>query len=349
MRRSPTSPCRATPPSSAPPSGGEGVVRLADVTADPRYGRNAPHAGLPPGHLPVRNYLAVPVASRSGEVLGGLFFGHPEPGVFAPRHERLAVGLAGQAAVAIDNARLVEAVREALRAREGFLTVAAHELRTPLTTLRGIVQLIDRQLGRPDFDRDRTRAQFARLGGQVDHLVALVGDLLDVSQLQEGWLALRPEPVDLVALAREVLANFAEAPERTATHALTLDAGDSLHLGADPIRLEQILTNLISNALKYSPEGGEVRCTIRRDADWAMLTVRDHGLGIASEAQSQLFEPFARAAPERAIQGLGLGLYITRELVERHGGTIALDSIPGAGTTVTVRLPLSAVPTDAPR
>ena len=143
---------------------GEGVVRLADATADPRYGHNAPYAGLPPGHPPVRSYLAVPVASRSGEVLGGLFFGHPEPGVFTGRHERLVVGLAGQAAVALDNARLVEAVREAVRVRENFLAIAAHELRTPLTALKGIAQLVARQLRRPGFDRDRAPRTFRAPG-----------------------------------------------------------------------------------------------------------------------------------------------------------------------------------------
>jgi signal transduction histidine kinase len=321
---------------------GEGVVRLADVTADPRYGHNAPYAGLPPGHPPVRSHLAVPVVSRSGEALGGLFLGHPNLDVFTARHERLVVGLAGQAAVAIDNARLVEATREAVRLRENFLAIAAHELRTPLTAVKGTAQLIARQLRRPGFDRDRALAQFTRLDEQVDRMTTLVGDVLDVAQLQGGRLALRRARVDLVALTRGVLAAFTEAPERTVAHALALDADEALWLDADPSRLEQVLTNLVSNALKYSPDGGEVRCTVRREGERAMLTVRDQGVGIAPEEQGQLFSPFARAAPERAIRGLGLGLYITRELVERHGGTIALASAPGMGTTVTVRLPLAA-------
>ncbi|HEY8597616.1 MAG TPA: ATP-binding protein [Thermomicrobiales bacterium] len=322
---------------------GEGILRLADVTADPRYGHNAPYAGMPAGHLPVRSYLAVPVVSRSGEVLGGLFFGHPEPGLFTARHERLVVGLAGQAAVAIDNARLVEAVREAVRAREGFLAIAAHELRTPITMLKGTVQLVTRQLRRADFDRDRALVQLGRLEGRIDHLTTLVGDILDVSQLRQGHLGLHQTRLDLVALARDVLAHFAEAPERSPAHELTLDADDQLWLDADPGRLEQVLTNLIANALKYSPEGGEVRCTIRREGDRALLAVRDHGLGIAPEVQGQLFKPFARVDQERAIRGLGLGLYITRELVERHGGAIDLDSAPGEGTVVTIRLPLPEV------
>jgi PAS domain S-box-containing protein len=324
---------------------GEGAIRLADVTADPRYGRNAPHAGTPPGHLPVRSYLAVPVVSRSGAVHGGLFFGHPEPGVFAARHERLAAGLAGQAALGIDNARLYEAARREVRAREDFLAIAAHELRTPLTTLKGVVQLVARRLRRPDFDREQAGAQLARLEGRIDQLVGLVGDMLDLSQLREGRLALRPARVDVVDLARSALDLLAEDPLRTAAHSLILDAGGPLWLDADPGRLEQVLTNLLANALKYSPDGGEVRCAIRRDGDWARLEVRDRGLGIAPEEQGRLFAPFARVATGRAIKGSGLGLYIARMLVERHGGTIALASAPGTGTTVTVRLPLPPAPT----
>jgi len=153
----------------------------------------------------------VPVVARSGEVLGRLFLGHPAPGVFTARHERLVVGLAGQAAVAIDNARLVEAVREAVRLRENFLAIAVHELRTPLTSLKGIAQLVARQLRRPGFDRARALAQFGRLDEQVDRVTTLVGDILDVAQLQQGRLALRPARVDLAALAREVLAALATA------------------------------------------------------------------------------------------------------------------------------------------
>jgi signal transduction histidine kinase len=108
--------------------------------------------------------------------------------------------------------------------------------------------------------------------------------------------------------------------------------------------VEQILSNLVSNALKYSPNGGEIRCTIRREGDAALLAVSDRGLGIAPADQQRLFQPFARAETGQAISGIGLGLYITRELVEQHGGTIALTSPPGAGTTITILLPLDGPP-----
>lgn len=140
------------------------------------------------------------------------------------------------------------------------------------------------------------------------------------------------ERVDLAAIAWAVLDQAQHAAERTANHRLVLDSAGPVWHDADPGRLEQVVTNLVTNALKYSPDGGEVRCTVRRDDRRAWLSVSGQGLGIAPEAQGRLFQPFSRvASTARAIGGTGLGLYITRELVERHGGTIALGSAPGQG------------------
>lgn len=140
-----------------------------------------------------------------------------------------------------------------------------------------------------------------------------------------------------------MVAQAEHAPERTPNHPLILASDGPVWLDADPGRLEQVVTNLVINALKYSPDGGEVRCATHQAGDRAWLVVSDQGLGIAPEAQGALFQPFARAtATDRPIGGTGLGPYITRQLVERHGGTIAFTSARGAGTVFRVALPLAA-------
>jgi PAS domain S-box-containing protein len=236
----------------------------------------------------------------------------------------------------------VAATQRAVRARDTFLSAAAHELRTPLTALKGYAQLLAREAGAPVPRHGRLTERDGRLIRQISRLELLVEDLLDVAQLQAGRLGLRRERVDLAALARRVLDEQALTPARTARHALALEAAGPIWLEADPGRLEQVVVTLVSNALKYSPEGGEVRCAIWRDSDRAHLAVRDQGVGIAPEEQVSLFQPFARAGAADADGGIGLGLYLARELVERHGGSIALSSMPSQGTTVRVSLPLAA-------
>jgi PAS domain S-box-containing protein len=231
-------------------------------------------------------------------------------------------------------------LRQAVEVRERFMVTAAHELRNPLTILKGYAQVVARQLRRPDWSLDRLLQQFDRLYGQIGRLEALIDDLFDVSQLQLPGVALRRERVDLAALARRVVEQAEHAPERTTAHRLTLEEDGPVWIEGDPRRLEQVMTNLIGNALKYSPDGGVVRCAIGQDGHRAWLAITDQGLGIAPEAQGTLFQPFARAVHAgRDIDGTGLGLYIARELVERHGGSIAFSSVPGEGTTFRVSLP----------
>jgi signal transduction histidine kinase len=320
---------------------GQGTVRLDDVIRDARYGKSAPYYGMPAGHLPVRSYLAVPVVSRSGEVLGGLFFGHPEPGVFTERAERLVVGIAAQAAVAIDNARLYAQAREAASAREQFLSIAAHELKTPLTTVKGSVQLLGRRLRQADLHDERILRLINQLERESERMETLVADLLDAARIQQGRLNLRTERVDLADLARQAIERFEEAPERTARHRLVLDAPSPVEGAWDPAMLDQMLTNLVSNGLRYSPDGGEVAIRVRAADAYAELSVSDHGIGISPDELPTVFQPFVRGASARqSVRGTGLGLHITARIVERHGGTISVESTPGAGSTFIVQLPL---------
>ncbi|HEY7063483.1 MAG TPA: PAS domain S-box protein [Chloroflexota bacterium] len=324
---------------------GEGIVRLADVRHDPRYGKNAPYYGMPAGHLPVVSYLAVPVLSRSGEVLGGLFFGHAEPGRFTERAERLVAGLAAMAAVAMDNAHLYRQVQDAVRARDGFLAAAAHDLKTPLTSIKGMAQLLQRRLARAGVPATDGLAEgLAGIDTTVTKMAEQLDELLDLTRLQLGQpLELRRRSTDLVELARRVTAEQQKTTER---HHIRVETGRAELRGWwDGVRLTRVLDNLVSNAVKYSPDRSEVTVTVKReDADgqaWAVLVVRDQGLGIPAADLPQIFERFTRASNVTGrIAGTGIGLASARQIVEQHDGTISVETEEGVGSTFTVRLPL---------
>jgi signal transduction histidine kinase len=291
----------------------------------------------------MRSFMIVPLRVRD-RVLGAICLAAAESGRrYGPDDLALAEQLAERAALAIDNARLYSEARSAVRIREEFLAVASHELRTPLTSVKGYVQLLDRQLRDDAGPWARLRGLIDPLHTQVRRLETLVGDLLDVSRLQQGRLELRPEPVELGELARQVVARFEHSPYRTPGHTLVVDAPEPVMGEWDAARLDQVLTNLVGNALKFSPMGGEVRVAARREVGEAVLTVSDEGLGIGPDERASLFQPFQRGeATARAIPGVGLGLYITSEIVARHGGRIEIASAVGVGSTFVVRLPLSA-------
>ncbi|HET9017674.1 MAG TPA: GAF domain-containing protein [Thermomicrobiaceae bacterium] len=249
--------------------------------------------------------------------------------------------LADIAALAIENARLYTQAQDALRAREHFLSIAAHELRTPLTAVKGQAQLVERFLARGPHDPERLSTAISRLSRAVSRLDLLVRDLVDVSRLQAGRLALRREPVDLVSLAHEVMGRFAdeEGPEARHPHRFVVEAPGPVTGLWDPVRLDQVLANLVGNAVKYSPDGGRIRVTVRPQADDAELVIWDEGVGIDPADQGRLFQPFERGSGAEAFEGTGLGLFIARQIVEQHGGTLTFVSEPGRGSAFTVRLP----------
>ena len=322
---------------------GEGVLRSADITRDARYGKTAPHYGMPQGHLPVKSYLAVPVVSRSGEVLGGLFFGHPEPGVFTERAERLVSGIASQAAIAIDNARLFSAVRaardelqQADRRKDEFLAMLAHELRNPLAPIRTGLHLM--RVSEPGSAAvDQARAMMER---QLGHLIRLVDDLLEVSRISSGKIELKRAPVDLAAAVAAAVETSRPALD-AARHRLEMQISESLTVEADLVRLAQVISNLLNNAAKYTEPGGRIALAVRREDGEAVISVRDNGIGIAPELLPRVFDMFAQADRGRAQGGLGVGLALARRLTELHGGRIeARSDGPGQGAEFVVRLPV---------
>ncbi|HKP11672.1 MAG TPA: PAS domain-containing sensor histidine kinase [Blastocatellia bacterium] len=339
---------------------GEGVIRLADVRKDPRYGRNSPYHGIPPGHLPVVSYLAVPVVLRSGEVVGGLFFGHPEPGVFTERAERIVVGLAPQAAVAIENARLYQQAQRAIterdqllareqaaradaeaanRAKDEFLATVSHELRTPLNAILGWARML--RMGRLD-DETQTRAletieRNARLQAQI------VEDILDVSQIVTGKLRLKSRPLELASVIKAAIDSLRQAADdKMIQITSSLDESPAVICG-DADRLQQVVWNLLANAIKFTPEGGRITVKLERDDDHAQIIVSDTGQGIRRDFLPFAFERFRQAdsTSTRTHGGLGLGLAIVRHIVEMHGGSVKAESLgEGSGATFTVTLPL---------
>lgn len=326
---------------------GEGALRIDDVKQDPRYGKNAPYYGMPAGHLQVTSYLAVPVVSRSGEVLGGLFFGHPEAGRFTERHERIVAGLAGQAAIAMDNARLYEAAQRAReeavtanRLKDEFLATVSHELRTPLNAILGWARLL--RMGRLD-EESRTRA----VGTIEKSAVAqsqIIEDILDVSRIITGKLRLDVSPVEIAKIVEEAVESVRPTAEAKGVRVqAVLDTQSNPVLG-DAHRLQQIMWNLLSNAIKFTPKGGRVQVTLARVNSYVEIAVSDTGQGISPAFLPYVFERFLQAdsSTKRTYGGLGLGLAIVRHLTELHGGQVVAQSAgEGQGATFLLRLPLS--------
>ena len=342
---------------------GAAVVRLDDVTKDARYGTLEPHRGMPKGHLPVRSYLALPVRSRSGEVIGGLFFGHPRPGVFTERSERLMTAISNQAGIAIDNARLYEAAQKAAEERKAlldseraarsaaerlsevkdqFLATLSHELRTPLNAILGWARVL-RGGAKDEADLNRgldTIERNARVQTQ------LIDDLLDMSRITSGKLRLDVQPVLPSAFVEAAIATVHPAAEVKGIRVEPVLDQAAGPISGDPNRLQQVVWNLLSNAIKFTPKGGKVQVVLRRVDSHVEISVADTGVGIRPEFLPHLFERFRQgdASTTRKYGGLGLGLSIVKSLVELHGGSVTAHSPgEGQGTTVTVSLPLSVV------
>ena len=335
---------------------GQGIVRSADITKDVRYGTMEPHRGMPKGHLPVRSYLAVPVISRTGEVLGGLFFGHPDTDVFTERAERIVGGIAAQAAIAMDNARLYEAAQREIASRKRaeqalreiderkdlFLATLAHELRNPLAPIRQAA-LISKT---PTATEAQKRWSHDVISRQVHHMSLLLDDLLDISRVTRGTLELRTEMTDLAAVVAAAVETARPAIDAK-RHTLTLNLpAEPVLFAADPLRLAQILSNLLTNAAKYTDHGGSIELRASASEEAVTITVADTGVGLASDALSRVFTMFSqiKATQDRSEGGLGIGLALSKGLVELHGGSIEARSAgAGRGSEFIVSLPRRSI------
>jgi signal transduction histidine kinase len=230
----------------------------------------------------------------------------------------------------------------ALRIRDEFLSIAAHELKTPLTTLMGNIDLIERRARREASLGERDARSIHIASQQARRLKQLIDGLLDLSRLELGQLSIEPQSLDLRALARRVVDEVRPGLTR---HSVVCRMPEyPVTIAGDEVRLEQVLQNLLQNAIRYSPNGGlvEVTVDIADQPAMACLHVRDHGIGIAADALAQLFERFYRVpdASVEHIHGVGIGLYVVKEIVTMHGGTVKVASEAGVGSTFVVCLPL---------
>jgi signal transduction histidine kinase/ActR/RegA family two-component response regulator len=260
---------------------------------------------------------------------------------YTPREVEIAESLAVRVAVAVDNARLFFAVKEASRQKDEFLAMLAHELRNPLAAIRYAVAVGQMSA------IDGTVETYEIIDRQTENLAHLIEDLLDVSRISRNKIVLRREPVDLAGVIKGASATVRPLMEDK-HHELKLELPEeTIYLFADPTRAEQIVANLLTNAAKYTPSGGTVIVTATREDNQAIVQVRDTGIGLPPELISRVFDLFAQAdrTLDRSEGGLGIGLTVARKLAEMHGGTISVDS-PGLnlGSTFTVRLPVSQHP-----
>jgi PAS domain S-box-containing protein len=355
----------------APTFKGEGIVRSDDITADPRYGNNPPHKGMPKQHLPVRSYLAVPVMSRSGEVVGGLFFGHPDVGVFTDASERLVVGLASQAAVAIDNARLFESakranqtleervqertreleeVHEALRQSQQMETVGqltggiAHDFNNLLQIVSGNLDLLRQKL---PSTASHLRRYAERAFTGAERAATLTQRLLAFSRRQP----LAPKPLDI----NRLIPGMSELLHRTLGETIEVESVLAPRLWifeADPNQLENAIINLAINARDAMPEGGKLTIETQNThldhtyaaqnpevspGQYAVICISDTGVGMDAETAAKAVEPFFTT--KEVGRGTGLGLSMVYGFVKQSGGHIKIYSELGEGTTVKMYLP----------
>ena len=294
--------------------------------------------------------ISVPLIA-GGEVIGVLSLRFQEERPFSGADRDLIYAIARGCAQALERSRLYEAERaargeaeDAVRARDEFLSIASHELRTPIAALKGATQLILRRQARGDLDDERLIRTLTILNETADRLAGLTDDLLDVSRLRTGHLALSVTPTNLVELVTSVVQRSLDGLDRR--HRIVLDAPENCSaITLDPDRVDQVISNVLDNAIKYSPAGGRIEIRVAPEQHGMMVSVRDEGIGLPQSSTETIFEPFGRAenAATSHLPGMGLGLYICRNIIDLHGGWIRAESAgEGHGTTISFWLPESS-------
>lgn len=318
-----------------------GVVMNQDRPLSIRDTHETPGLLFPrPGNIEVRSLASAPIREQD-ETIGVLEVYFQEPHEFTGEQLDLLESLAASATIALTNASLYQQQEQAIKARDNFILSASHQLRTPLTTVRG---LIDLALRREEKGMEPDKGMLLTTKQHLQRLTDMINDLLDISKLEQGHLTIEPEEnVDVSAIAAGVVKQVQDTSPR---HRITLDAPEPVLGEWDPERITQALTILVNNAVKYSPRGGNIAVTVRRDEEWANISVSDQGIGVPREDLERIFERFATGsnAPSRRFAGLGIGLPITREIVELHGGRLWVDSEENVGSVFHITLPLKHNP-----
>jgi PAS domain S-box-containing protein len=325
---------------------GRAVVRIDDVTTDPRYPGDEALFGHTAGREAMRSLLAVPVITGSGTMLGTILLGHSQPGRFTERNESVVLAVAAQAAVSLDKAALYRAAQEARQAAElanrtkdEFLATLSHELRTPLTAILGWCQLLTRG--------KRTEAEIARglerIESSAQAQTRLISDLLDVSRIVSGKLRLEVQPLDLEPVIEAAIEGIRPAAEAKNIRVRSSVDPAAVVVAGDSNRLQQVFWNLLSNAVKFTPKNGSIEVVLEHRGSQAVVRVTDDGCGIRPQDLACIFDRFRQvdSSTTRRSGGLGLGLAIVRHLVELHGGTVRAESEgENRGSSFYVTLPV---------
>lgn len=309
---------------------------LRAAAADEEHFRLLEQAGI-------GSAVVLPLIAR-GQVLGAMTLVRaPTREPYSDAELPLLEELARRAALSVDNARLLEEANEAVRLRDDFLAMASHDMRTPLSVILANIQLARRKLAAGEHaDASRHMESAERT---TQKMTGLVGELMDVTILRAGHqLPLRHEHADLAAIARAHAEDYQRMSDQ---HRVVVSAPDTLVGEWDASRVERVLRNLLDNALKYSPHGGDIRLDVTEETDasgrrWAAIAVEDEGVGIPEDELPQLFEKYHRGSNTRELRGTGLGLAGSRAVIEQLGGSIEVSSRLGVGSVFTVRLPANA-------
>ncbi len=296
--------------------------------------------------LGAQSCMVVPVR-LTDEVLGVVVFA-ASGRRFGPDDLVVAEEIGRRAGIAVANCRLYREARLAVAAREEFLSVAAHELRTPVAVLQLKLQQVElkQRASVCGTCHLAVPADYAGAARQIARLGHLIEELLDMSRIVRDRVKIDREELDLAEVARDVIARLAELATRSRSE-VALHCPEPIRGSWDRLALERVLGNLLSNALKFGAQK-PVEIRVRSQGEQALIEIQDHGIGIGPEDVDRIFDQFERAVSSRHFGGLGLGLYITRQLVEEHGGTISVASTPGAGSTFTVRLPRTPLGSELP-
>ncbi len=338
--------------------GRKAVVSL-DATEDPRF---ADRTSVKLAS--VRSVLCVPLFAQ-GRVLGVVYLDNRvKTAIFDDSHVEMLTAFANQAGVAIENARLYDnlrksmeerlrlqqdlheketqrlALEEANRLKSDFIGFVSHELRNPLTTIRGYVQTIAAD---PRMDEASRKEFYETIEAEADRMLDMINELLDSARMEAGKpLTLNARPVQLKPMLEKLARSQRFYKFWTERHELVVSIDDLPEIVADQDKIHQIVGNLLTNAIKYSPNGGEIELSAHATDDGVEISVSDQGLGMTDEQSARLFRQFERIERSEIerIPGTGLGLFLTRHLVELHGGRISCESHPGVGSKFTVWLPL---------
>jgi signal transduction histidine kinase len=304
----------------------------ASLTESPQLARFV-DLGFP---RPVGSWLAAPLVDRSGERIGLLHLTDAAAGSFSENDEAILKQLAHMASVAVENAWLYESARDAVMARDDMIAIVSHDLRNPLNAIQMGATLLEAEVDKLPGRMAETLRRMQRAGRQM---TGLLNDLLDVTKIDAGALTIEAKPEPLEPVVEEALDQFRlAAVDKKVVLASAIDGGVPL-VAMDRDRILQALSNLLGNALKFTAAGGEVHVAAKHAEDAVRVIVRDTGVGIAPEHVPHLFDRYWQAK-ETSSLGAGRGLFITKGIVEAHGGTILVESALGQGTTFSFTLPL---------